>query len=273
MFYNAKNGRLKIDDTDMDYISFGYGKKNLIIIPGLGDGLMTVRGKALPFAWMYRMFAKEFKVYVFSRKNELKKGYTIRDMARDQKLAMEQLGIKKASFVGVSQGGMIAEYVTIDYPEMVEKLVLVVTIARQNEIIQEAVNNWIQLARQKRYGKVMRDVTVRMYTEEYIHKYRFILPLMELYPGPRNHKRFLIMANSCITHELYERLGEIKAPTLVIGGEKDITVGGEASREIAAKIKNSKLVMYKEYGHGLYSEAKDFNRRVYHFLRRKITIQ
>ena len=269
MFYNVKNGRLKIDDTDMDYISFGSGKKILVMIPGLGDGLMTVRGKALPFAWMYRMFAKDFKVYVFSRKNELKKGYTIRDMARDQKLAMEQLGIQKASILGVSQGGMIAEYFAIDYPEMVEKLILVVTVARQNEIIQKAVREWIELARQRRYGKVMRDVTIRMYTEEYINKYRFFLPLLELYPGPKNHKRFLIMAKSCITHELYDRLGEIKVPTLVIGGEKDITVGGDASREIAARIKNSKLVMYKDYGHGLYTEAKDFNHRVYHFLKRK----
>lgn len=253
----------------MDYISFGYGKKNLIMIPGLGDGLMTVRGKALLFAWMYRMFAKDFKVYVFSRKNELEKGYTIRDMARDQKFAMDRLGIKKASIVGVSQGGMIAEYFAIDYPEIVEKLILVVTIARQNEIIQGAVKHWIKLAKQNRYGKVMRDVTERMYTQDYIKKYRFFLPLLELYPTPKNPKRFLIMADSCITHELYERLEEIKAPTLVIGGEKDLTVGGEASKEIAARIKNSKLYMYEEYGHGLYSQAKDFNHRVYHFLNRK----
>ena len=68
MLYNAKNGNLKIGNTDMDYISFGTGKKALIMIPGLGDGLTTVRGKALPFAWMYRMFAKDFTVYVFSRK-------------------------------------------------------------------------------------------------------------------------------------------------------------------------------------------------------------
>ena len=269
MFYNAKNGTIKIGNTDMDYISFGYGKKNLIMIPGLGDGLMTVKGKALPFAWMYRAFAKEFKVYMFSRKNELEKGYSIRDMARDQKFAMEQLGIKKANIMGVSQGGMIAQYLAIDYPEVVEKLILVVTVARQNEIIQGAVHDWIKLARQKRYGKVIRDVTIRMYTEECIKKYRFLLPLLELYRGPKNHKRFLIMANSCITYELYDRLDEIKASTLVIGGEKDITVGSEASKEIAARIKNSKLVMYKDYGHGLYTEAKDFNRRVYHFLRGK----
>ena len=35
MFYNARNCNIKIDDTDMDYISFGNGNKSLVIIPGL----------------------------------------------------------------------------------------------------------------------------------------------------------------------------------------------------------------------------------------------
>ena len=48
MFYNAKNNNIKIEQSDMDYISFGKGNKNLIIIPGLGDGLRTVKGMAIP---------------------------------------------------------------------------------------------------------------------------------------------------------------------------------------------------------------------------------
>ena len=36
MLYHAKNGKLKIGDTTMDYIRFGTGKRNLIILPGLG---------------------------------------------------------------------------------------------------------------------------------------------------------------------------------------------------------------------------------------------
>ena len=93
----------------MDYISFGNGKENLVMLPGLGDGLSTVKGMALPFAFMYRIYAKEYKVYVFSRKNCLPEGYTTRDMARDQARAMESLGIQKASVLGNSNGGMIAQ--------------------------------------------------------------------------------------------------------------------------------------------------------------------
>lgn len=265
MFYNAKNGNLKIGNTDMDYISFGYGKRVLIMIPGLGDGLMTVRGKALPFAWMYRMFAKDFKVYVFSRKNELEEGHTCRDMARDAKIAMDMLGIEKADVLGVSQGGMIAECLAIDYPQKVNRLILTVTVGRQNDCIQSVVNSWIELARQNKFGEVMKDVTVRMYTEEYVQKYRFMVPILGLYPAPKNPGRFITMANSCITHDVYDELEKISAPTLVIGGGKDRTVGPDAAGEIAEKIKGSELLIYPEYGHGLYDQAKDFNQRVYDF--------
>lgn len=58
MFYNATNGNIKIGDTNMDYISFGNGQKNLVMIPGLGDALKTVKGTAAIFAMMYREFVK-----------------------------------------------------------------------------------------------------------------------------------------------------------------------------------------------------------------------
>ena len=72
--YNAKNGVLKLGDTAMDYIRFGNGKRTLVILPGLGDGLRTVKGTALPMALMYRLFARNFTVYAFSRKNQLPMG-------------------------------------------------------------------------------------------------------------------------------------------------------------------------------------------------------
>lgn len=127
MLYNANNGTLKIGGTEMDYIRFGTGGKVLVMLPGLGDGLRSVKGTALPMAFAYRAFAKEFTVYAFSRKNGLPQGYTTREMAADQAKAMELLGIPKADILGVSMGGMIAQYLAIDYPEKVSKLILAVT--------------------------------------------------------------------------------------------------------------------------------------------------
>ena len=69
MLYNTINGRISLEGTTMDYIRFGTGSQPLILLPGLGDGLRSVRGTALPMAVMYRLFAKDFTVYAFSRKN------------------------------------------------------------------------------------------------------------------------------------------------------------------------------------------------------------
>ena len=133
--FGIKNGCLQTDGFEMDYIRFGTGAKTLILLPGLGDGLQTVRGLALPMALLYRVFMKEYTVYSFSRRRDLPDGHTTRDMARDQKQAMDALGIPAADVVGVSMGGMIAQHLAADYPEMVGKLVLVVTSVRPNPIL------------------------------------------------------------------------------------------------------------------------------------------
>ena len=65
---NAKNGRLSLKTGETDYIRFGSGKKTFVMIPGVGDGLKTVKGMALPFALLYRSLCKDFTVYVFSRR-------------------------------------------------------------------------------------------------------------------------------------------------------------------------------------------------------------
>ena len=64
MFISAKNDTLRLSDGTMHYVRFGRGKKTLIMLPGLGDGLTTVKGTALPMALMYRIFAKDYTVYM-----------------------------------------------------------------------------------------------------------------------------------------------------------------------------------------------------------------
>lgn len=266
MFYNAKNNVLKIEDTDMHYISFGNGPQNLIMIPGLGDGLKTAKGMALPFSVMYKDFAKSYTVYVFSRRNVLPQGFTTRDMAKDIYYAMESLGIKDAHIIGVSQGGMIAQYLAIDYPEKVKKLVLMVTLSRQNEVVQEVITKWIEMAKQDQYAQLMIDTAEKSYTEEHLKKMRPLYSHIGNIGKPKSFDRFLVMADACLGHDAYQELDKIQCPTLVIGGTKDYIVTGEASKEIAEKLADCELYMYEGYGHGVYEEEKDCFLRVLLFL-------
>jgi len=266
MLYNSKNGTLKIGGTEMDYIRFGTGERILVMLPGLGDGLRSVKGTALPMAMMYRVFAGDFTVYAFSRKNVLPGGYTTRDMARDQAEAMEQLGIGKADIFGVSMGGMIAQHLAADYPEKVNKLILTVTSARPNQILTESIGEWVSCARRGDHTAFMDSNVRRIYSEVYYRRNKWLVPIMGKLTKPKSYDRFFVQADACLTHDAYERLCRIQAPTLVIGGEKDKALGGDASREIAARIPGAELRMYGQWGHGLYEEAGDFNQVVFDFL-------
>lgn len=266
MFYGAKEGKVKIGRTDMNYVTFGRGQKAFIIIPGLGDGLKTVKGTKVLLARMYRLFAKEYKVYVFSRKNNIEEGYSTRDMAEDQKIAMENLGIKNAHIMGVSQGGMIAQYLAIDYPEMVDKLVIGVSVSKQNDTIQKVIKNWITLSENNDYRNLIIDTMEKTFTEDKLKKYRKFYPIMMRVGKPKDFKRFVVQANACLNHNAYDELDKIKCATLVIGGDSDKVVGKNASREMAEKIDNSKLILYRDLGHGAYEQAEDFNQQVLKFL-------
>lgn len=236
------------------------------MLPGLGDGLRTMKGTALPMALYYRCLAKAYTVYMFSRKSELQQGCTTRDMARDLAEAMDALGIDSACVVGVSMGGMIAQHFAADYPERVEKLVLVVTAARENPILLESLAEWKDCVLRNDHRALMDSNLRRIYSADYYRKNKWMVPITGKLTKPKSYDRFLILAEACRTHDAFERLAHITAPTLVMGGEQDLSLGGEASRELAACIAGARLKMYPQWGHGLYEEAKDFLDTVTEFL-------
>ena len=266
MGYNHKYGVVKLQGGQMEYIRFGTGGRVLVMLPGLGDSLRSMKGTALPMAMMYRKFAKDFTVYVFSRKTPLRQDYTTQDMANDQAEAMTLLGIEKADVFGVSMGGMIAQYLAADYPEKVNKLILAVTSAKPNPVLTESIEEWKSCAKQGNHTAFMESNLRRIYSESYCRKNGWMVPILGKLTKPKSYERFFIQAEACLNHDAYEDLPCIQAPTLVVGGEKDLALGADASREIAAQIPNAVLHMYPQWGHGLYEEAKDFNEMIYGFL-------
>ena len=266
MLLSAKNGTLSMDGTTMDYIRFGTGKQVLVMLPGLGDGLRSMKGTALPMALMYRRFAKDFTVYAFSRKTLLPEGHTTRDMAKDLKTAMDLLGIEKAHIFGVSMGGMIAQHFAADFPDAVDKLILTVTAPCSNPLLTESVKEWMDYARKNDHTALMESNLRRIYSPAYYRKNKWMIPFLGLLTKPKSYDRFFIQAQACLDHDVLERLPNIRANTLVIGGEQDLSLGGDPSREIASRIPGAKLKIYSRWGHGLYEEAPDFNQTVLDFL-------
>lgn len=262
---NITNGSVAVGDTLMYYASFGSGSKKLIVIPGLSDGLATVKGKALLLAPPYKRFFDEFTVYMFSRKEQMPEGYSIRDMAHDQVNAMNRLGIDKAIILGVSQGGMIAQYIAIDDPQVVDKLILTVTAPYANDTAKDGVGRWMEMARNGDHTSLMVDTAERMYSEAYLKKNRKYFPLVARFTKPKSYDRFFRNAEAILRFDARDELKKIQCPTLIIAGDDDMTVGTDAAYELNIGIDGSELYVYEGLGHMIHEEARDFYDRVFDY--------
>ena len=265
MMNQIEKGFVRVGDSGMNYVVFGEGEKPLVIIPGLS--FKTVKKFAHPYAFMYRMFGKEYRVYTFDRMEKIPMGYTIKEITDDLASGMESLGISGACVMGVSQGGMAAQYLAVYYPHLVDKLVLAVTISRMNDTARKVIGNWARMAVNNDYQGIVEDMLKVVYSKEYVDRFGKYFPLISRFGKPKDMHRFAILARACLTCNIYDKLDQIQCPTFVIGGKKDLILTGEASEEIAEKL-GCEIYMYEELGHSAYEEAADFNGRVLEFFRR-----
>ena len=264
--YNAKELNLTLNNKQINYITFGKGSKPLIMIQGLNTN--SIKGAANSLAYMYRIFAKDYTVYLFDRRTEVYDGITVRELAADIAEAMDALGLVNADVFAVSQGGMIGQYLAIDRPELVHRMVLAVTLSRNNNVVKEVINNWIEMTEQEKYKELVVDMAVKMYSDAYVKRYKVFMPLLTAVQKPKDKERFITLTKACLTCNAYDELEQIKCPVLVLGGRQDKVTTGQASVEIAEKL-GCEIYMYEDLGHAAYEEAKDFNRRVYDFLMKK----
>lgn len=267
--FGIEGGCVRADGMAMDYARFGRGDRRLIVLPGLSDGLATVRGKALLMAKPYRPWFSEFTVYVFSRRRDLPPHFGIADMADDQARALRALGIDRAGVLGVSQGGMIAQLLAADHPALVEKLALAVTAPYANATARANVEAWIGMAKRGDHRALMVDTAEKSYSEACLRKYRRFYPLLGCVGKPRSYARFLANAGAILAFDARGALGRIACPTLIIGGGDDRIVGVQAAHALRDGIAGSRLHVYDGLGHAAYEEAGDFYARVFGFLDEK----
>ena len=262
MLWNLKESSVGIGRGHIDYAVFGKGAEVMVIIPGLT--LRDVKGAGAGLAFSFRKFAKDYRVYVFDKVNEVPDGYTVRDMASDTAEAMRSLGISGAYVYGVSLGGMVAQYLAIDHPDLVKKLALGVTLSRSNQTVEGAIERWVTFAESDNFGGIVKDMMKVMYSERYVKRYGWLFPLLSKLAVPKNKERFIRLAKSCLTCDSYSELDKIECSTLVLGGLEDKIVGAEGSLEIAEKL-GCEIYAYEGLGHSAYEEAKDFNKRIFDF--------
>lgn len=266
MASNAKQINIQINHLNVDYVTFGKGNKYLIIIPGVGDALKSVKGLATFYARKYEIFTNDYKVYVISRKNKMPKKYKTSDMAEDIHTLIEHLNINECAVMGISQGGMLAQHLAINYPEIVKKLVLIVTAPEPNAIMTNTINNWLSMIKKKEYKNILTDTALKSFVGKTANKYTKFYNIFYKAISPKSYLKYETMLKACLKHDVTKELKRITADTLIIGAKLDQVLGYEGSILLNNKIKDSKLILYDDYSHGVYDQVDNFNQPIFDFL-------
>ncbi len=260
MSYSETNG------INLYYETHGKGFP-VVLISGLGSQHES-------WATQVPIYSKHYKVITFDNRGIGKSDkpdypYTIKMMADDTVGLLDHLEIEKAHIVGKSMGGMIAQWIGIDYPERTEKIVMGCSSGSRDKV----GNLILQLGR---------DITTKVgaktgwmlalflgYSREYIgQNFDSIMKVMEDVPDDSDGiKGYLNQSLACEDHEVLELLHKIKSKTLVMYGENDLITAPSRSKKLAEFIPDSIEKSFPDAGHGFWREhQKKVDQTVLDFL-------
>ncbi|HLY32728.1 MAG TPA: alpha/beta fold hydrolase [Ktedonobacterales bacterium] len=198
--------------------------------------------------------------------------YTIADQADDAAVLLGALGVSRAYVIGISMGGFIALRLTIQRPDLVEKLVLTSTSAGGATHVNPSQEILAMLV-QPREGVEIGELAKRTYA-------RIMAPgYCESHPDdwervaenaryrPQSVEAYGRQLQACLGHDVASRLGEIHVPTLVIHGDHDPLVPYPNGQYLAAHISGARMITYFDVGHiPIVERADEYNRQVLAFL-------
>ncbi len=184
--------------------------------------------------------------------------YSIVSQARMIERLMDRLGIGRATLIGSSYGGAIASTLALDYPERVEKLVLVSAVSNddaiQNSILRFTAMSGVGeiispfLIDSKRFLKLRMQKTIAPVNHHLITAER-IEAVHRPLRAKNTHHSILATARNWNASRIQTDAYLINQPTLLVWGEDDNIIPVENGERLYDSILNSRLVVLKDCGH------------------------
>ena len=246
-------------------------KGTILLLVGLGAKRQGYYKQLPEFGRYYRTIALDYRDVGDS--DEAKEPYTIKDLAEDTVAVMKALDIRQAHIVGISMGGFIALELALNYPHMVEKLVLVVTsaggpghVSPSREIMAVMMPTpGLEIGEGSR--KICAAVSAPGFEESHPEEFDIFVEIARY--RPMSEAAYFRQLAACRGHDVSQRLYQIKAPTLVIHGDVDPLVPLKNGLHLAEAIPGATLIVYPNTGHIPEVErAEEFNRDILAFLER-----
>jgi 3-oxoadipate enol-lactonase len=182
--------------------------------------------------------------------------YTIADLAGDVVALIEHLGIERASYVGLSIGGMVGLWLGANVPDRLERLVLMCTSA-----YAPPASRWHERAAAVRAaggtGVVADAVVERWFTPAWSLAHPDRVAAHRAMIAATDPEGYCGCCEAIAAMDLRDALPKIPVPTLVIGGADDLALPPEHQQLIAAAIPGARLELVEDAAHIASAQQPD----------------
>jgi len=250
---------INVDGVRMHFQEFGdAAKPPMILIHGYTASVYVWKTVAPMLADNgFRVIAVDLVGFGWSEKPRWFE-YSIQAQARMISRFMNALGIGRSSVVGNSYGGAVALNLTLDYPEMVEKLVLVDPVTNDSPKnhpvlkivavrgIGEMLTPFIadsKLFLRARMHNTLAKANHHLITEERMESIRRPLNAAD------GHHSLLATSRNWNAGRIEQDAHLIKQPTLIIWGEQDTVIPIKGGYKLRQEMPNARLIVFKDCGH------------------------
>lgn len=199
-----------------------------------------------------------------------RRDYSVRDMARDVLALMGHLALERASIVGHSLGGKIAQEVALLAPARLDKLVLVNSSAQHDVQSRSLMELWISLREEIADSQVFAQmICFCVMGPDALAQY----PLREaaqawmMRTEQQRGSAFIRNVEASLASDTLARLGDIQAPTLVIYSDCDRVFTSRHGEQLVAGIPGAQGAVMKGCGHApMVERPAEFARLLQQFL-------
>lgn len=249
-----------------------------------GDGIPLLFAHGLfvdntIFKYQIEELKKNFACYVFDmpahgKSSFPENGWTLDDIVEDFRLFILKEKLQRVVLIGQSQGGMVFMRFAIKYPELVSKLILIGTSAREE--YEDRIPFWQDMVHEFRNGSisdfknrmslVQRNIVSSHFINNFPDEKTEELVVMQ----SQNQYAMALATEAAVLNRtnISASLVEIICPTLIICGQDDTATPMEVSTEIKENITHSELVAVPYAAHHIPLEnPEELNRHITKFLK------
>lgn len=175
--------------------------------------------------------------------------YTFELLAEDARALLGALGIETTHFVGLSMGGMIGMVLGIDYPEVLDSLVLCDTRGHSPEAREEQRAERMAAVKEHGIEPLVEGALSGWFSDGFRESHPEVMDAVRAMIRTASPTGLIGCSHAINVQNSTPRLSEITAPTLIVVGEEDIGTPVSESKAMQERIAGAKLVILPEARH------------------------